>query len=615
MARRIAIVGLGPKGFGCLERLAIEVARTAGPPRLEVTVYDPAPHPGAGPVYDPDQPGAMLLNFAARHVDVWSADHDLLPASQRLDLVRWLERHHPAWADADVFVPRRLVGEYLRDAYAALVAALPPALQLTHVPAEVIDVTPDPAGWRLHVTGPPAPAAAAGAAGPAAARGPADRSPAADPVVDEVMIAAGHGTWAEDLGADAWAAALPPAGRTRVVRRALPVTRHLGPDVVPAGATVAMRGFALTWIDATLALTAVRGGRFERLDDPHPGYVASGDDVARILPYSRSGLPLHAKPGPALTRRTAALEPLWDQVAGRIRGATTTTVAGLCVELAAGAAEALRQLRPERTATAEVEVASTMAALQTDGPTTSPPPGRALAVATTRALCRSVGVAQGRRPPDARFALAEAWRQVYPAMVERVGHGGLDAAEMPAFRDLARGMERLAFGPPAENLARMVALVEAGVLDLRFVRAPTVIVRDGGLALVPPSHQNRPTGRLGPVALDVLVNAIVPPPGVHEDTPLLWRLRARGLVRAGAGGRGVEVDHTGACVGADGTVTGGLAAVGRATEGWVLGNDTLSRRLHPETSAWARRVVTGALARSGADDEPLVPVVLPGAAR
>ena len=38
---------------------------------------------------------------------------------------------------------------------------------------------------------------------------------------------------------------------------------------VPPGATVAIRGFALTFIDAALALTEGRGGSFEPLDHPY----------------------------------------------------------------------------------------------------------------------------------------------------------------------------------------------------------------------------------------------------------------------------------------------------------------------------------------------------------
>jgi uncharacterized NAD(P)/FAD-binding protein YdhS len=575
-ARRIAIIGLGPKGFGCLERLAIEVFRSARTIELDVEVYDPAPHPGAGPIYDPAQPSDLLLNFSARHVNSWSPDNDLLPASLRPDLVTWLERHHPAWASADAFVPRRFVGDYLREAYATLIAALPPTLRVRHVPAVVQDLALVGRRWRITGNGGTDPASS---------------------VVDEVMIAAGHGTWAADHGADAWAASLPASHLTRVVRTVLPVTHHLGPAVVPAAATVGMRGFALTFIDATLALTAGRGGRFAGLDGPQPRYVGTEHDVGRILPYSRSGLPLHAKPGPELTRHAAGLAPIWDDVSAAIRAARHTTLDEVTARLADGACRALRQLRPAATATADAEVHATMAGLRTSPPSLAAAEpataGRTTAVATMRTLCRSVAVAQCRRPPDARFAVAEAWRQVYPALVERIGHGGLSAAEVPTFRHLARGMERLAFGPAAENLARIGALLHAGVVDLRLVRAPRVVTIDGRLALAA-EETSGPADQVPPAPLDVLVNAVIPPPGVHPDTPLLWRLRGRGAVRTGAGGAGLEVDHAAACVGADGAVTPGLSAVGRATEVWVLGNDTLSRRLHPESAAWARRIVTSA---------------------
>jgi uncharacterized NAD(P)/FAD-binding protein YdhS len=598
--RRVAIVGLGPKGFGCLERLAIEVARSARVVELDVTVYDPSPHPGAGPIYDPAQPADLLLNFAARHVDVWSPDNDLVAAARRPDLVTWLERQHPAWASADAYVPRRFLGDYLREAYATLLAALPPTLRVTHVPAVVEDLSPAGPGWRVHTAG-------AGAADPAGT------------VVDEVMVTAGHGTWTADHGADAWAATLPASDATRVVRTVLPVAHRLGAAAVPAAATVGMRGFALTFIDATLALTAGRGGRFLGLDGPQPRYVGSEQDVGRILPWSRSGLPLHAKPGPELTRRAAAAAPIWADVSAAIRTARRTTLDEVCARLGEGASRALRLLRPAATATADAEVHATMTALR------SPPPARAavepptrarstsaagpaVAAATMQTMCRSVAVAQSRRAPDARFAVAEAWRQVYPALVERIGHGGLPAAEVPSFRHLARGMERLAFGPPAENLARIGALLHAGVVDLRLVRAARVVTVDGRFALAP-AEGGDPADAVPPVPLDVLVNAVIPPPGVHHDTPLLWRLQGRGAVRTGAGGTGLEVDPSAACIGVDGAATPGLSAIGRATEGWVLGNDTLSRRLHPETRGWAHRIVATA-----ADDLAATPLRRPVAA-
>jgi hypothetical protein len=38
-------------------------------------------------------------------------------------------------------------------------------------------------------------------------------------------------------------------------------------------------------------------------------------------------------------------------------------------------------------------------------------------------------------------------------------------------------------------------------------------------------------------------------------------------------------------------MTPGLAAIGRPTEDSVIGNDTLSRTLHPLADRWARRVL------------------------
>jgi uncharacterized NAD(P)/FAD-binding protein YdhS len=54
--------------------------------------------------------------------------------------------------------------------------------------------------------------------------------------------------------------------------------------------------------------------------------------------------------------------------------------------------------------------------------------------------------------------------------------------------------------------------------------------------------------------------------------------------------RGIEVDAAGTCIGRDGSRRLGLAAIGRPTEDCVIGNDTLSRSLHPLADRWGRRV-------------------------
>lgn len=571
----VAIVGVGPKGFGCLERLVIETNRCPDPPRLRVSLHDPASHPGAGPIYDPAQPSYLLVNFPARNIDIWSRDvEDLGRATRRVsrsglgedrpDLVSWLAVHHPAWADGEAIVPRRLVGAYLQAAFAVLLGALPPPLTVDRVVGIVTDVQRCGSGWWVR-----------------------HRDPSRDRYVAEVMITVGHGTWSVS-GASVDPAREPTGHRTTMIAPPYPVATRLGPHRIPASATVAVRGFALSFIDVTLALTVGRGGHFEGVDSGATAparYHASGAEVQRVVPYSRTGLPLLAKPGPELVAQAGERSHVWDRLRERIRA---TTGSPLLPGLRDAFAEAVQAALPG--------VHGTVLDPDPDPGDDRRPAGRSLAV-----MRRSVEVATGQRPPDAVWAIGEAWRQAYPALVRRVGHGGVSPTERPALEALIVRMERLAFGAPAGNLHRMVVLADAGLLDLGHLRSPRVITHGAGIALVT-------DGRRTPI--DVLVDAVIEPPGIASDSPLWGRLLRRGQVRVAPGTRGVEVTADARCLDGGGRAVVGLSAVGRATEGWILGNDTLRRTLHDETRRWAHRIVTDGRATDGHATDALAPTTM-----
>ncbi|MDO5668995.1 MAG: FAD/NAD(P)-binding protein [Corynebacterium sp.] len=174
-----------------------------------------------------------------------------------------------------------------------------------------------------------------------------------------------------------------------------------------------------------------------------------------------------------------------------------------------------------------------------------------------------------RDDPDAAWAVGLAWRECYPAIVERASYDGRDSLD--GFGDLTRRLERVAFGPPPESMAHLEQLIESGKVDL--------------------SHLGRGSEDLADlvreVGASVVVDAVIPPPGVVDGTLEAW-LVDEGLARVRPGTRGLDVAP-------DGTVVGqtNLAAVGRMAEDVVLGNDTLSRTLHDVIPRWARRIVPG----------------------
>ncbi|GAB3940175.1 FAD/NAD(P)-binding protein [Corynebacterium tapiri] len=138
----------------------------------------------------------------------------------------------------------------------------------------------------------------------------------------------------------------------------------------------------------------------------------------------------------------------------------------------------------------------------------------------------------GRAPAQ---ALGLAFRELYADVVKRSSFGGLDLGELP------RVMEPITFGPPASSIELLLGLVDAGILD-------------------------------------VTQAATIPEADVTVDS-----------VRSAAGSNSLLGDgpvHTDR----DGFIRPGLASIGRASEPYILGHDSLSRTLHDVIPRWARRV-------------------------
>ena len=171
---------------------------------------------------------------------------------------------------------------------------------------------------------------------------------------------------------------------------------------------------------------------------------------------------------------------------------------------------------------------------------------------------RSLAIGAGLAPPDTNWALGHAWRELYPAIVESLGGRALGDEAWPAFARLAARMERLAFGPSPENAAKLLALIDSGRVDLRHVH--------GGPIRSP---------------VDAEIDTVLP--GPQSRAPVLDQLVQDGHVHVASGRRGITTDVDGSCA-------PGLAVIGRPTEDWVIGNDTLNRALHPQVDRWARRV-------------------------
>ncbi|MDQ3758651.1 MAG: FAD/NAD(P)-binding protein, partial [Actinomycetota bacterium] len=432
----------------------------------------------------------------------------------------------------DAYPPRADVGRYLADGFDRVSTSARETMGLELCSEDVTALSPSGDGWSVS----------------------ARRSRKHD----EVLIATGH--------VPSWAGALasmrpPPDG---LLPRVFPVERELSSERIPAGATVFIRGFALTMIDAALALTEGRGGTFREGREPYllryePGYA----DAGLILPWSRTGRPMLAKPDPAQAFRSIELDRIAAEGRSELAASPTEPPLPRVIRtVAKAAAESLAAVAPGPHSVEDLRHRLERAVA-----------GQAPAadISPEAEIERSLAVAARRGAPGPDWALAHAWRTLYPTLVECLGANGLDSSEWPAFRLLASEMERIAFGPPPVNAAKLLALIECGKVDLSEL------------------------DRKAAPASGLVIDAVLPGPGVAGvHHPLIEQVIRDRHVRVSPGRRGLELTPDVTCVGADGTPSLGLGAIGRPTEDWVIGNDTLNRELHPQPDQWARRVAARA---------------------
>lgn len=524
--RSIAIVGCGPRGMYALDSLCQLAGKMPAKCRFDVTVYEPAEHPGAGAIYNHDQPDYLRMNFASRHIDAWNRGW-VADSPQHPSFLTWMQQQYAGQPDPDGFVSRNRVGRYLSACFSRIVQACPANVDIRLRRARVEHIEHQPHGWQV-------------------------RSTQETRHFEQVLITTGHQDWQRRSPGS------HDDSQRRFIPSIFPVEEKLSTKQVPSNQVAGIKGFALTFIDASLALTLGRDGRFIETADGY-AYRALGKEPARLVPLSRTGRPLLCKPdhgkfvGPAV-------ETIWRDASAALNGLPKHSGA-ICFE---------SQIWPiilraaESAANLEEGAAGRWFDQWCDGNFDGK---RAL-----QAMRSSFQVATGRRPPDLVWAMGEAWRKIYPALVKCVSHGGLNAQSQRPFKDIAREMERISFGPPAINMGYMLALADAGILDLSRC-----------------DHFADKSAGQWPGDIDVAIDATIPAPDIFDPQGPIGGLEKAGYLNCGRNGE-IVINRSGQAL-TEGRAVPGLSVIGRATEGCVLGNDTLSRTLHDHIRHWAETIV------------------------
>lgn len=601
---RVAIIGMGPKGLYCLERLV--AAFNALPLRhpLRIAVFNRSCDFGASPIYDPKQPDYLLFNISVGEINLWDVRDPPVVAGGGLDFINWHRENFPSEdrLTGEEYLPRAVVGRYLIDGFRHILDQLPAGVEVSCHVGEVLDVEPAEDAYLLSFV---------------------SEGSTASMCVDKVMLSTGH-SWLQP-GEDErrWETFAAGHAQADFIPFVYPVEERM--FGIPAGTTVAMLGIGLTFIDAVLALTEGRGGCFERNSDGSLAYRPSGREPGSVVPFSRTGLPMTPKAHdlPIALRPLSFLTPcaldglrrrapggkldlnrdVWPLVELEMELQYYRVVLGSgserqARESCAGDPKAMRrvidlQLRahPNLEPFDYRRVLDPAAKLHFEN-------GAQFNLFVERYMEEEIARARlGQTGSDLKAAI-DIWYEVRTALGSVLPYGGFTPqSHQRLVEDVFPRFKRVAFGPPIINIEKLLALQRAGVLDFSVARHPRVLLDDSGCYELQSSVIPGARVRAG-----TLVDARYPRVDVARDTtPLFRNLRRRGMIRAfenrtpNAGDisyRPGAIDMTEPLhfvVNEAGECNEDITVIGIPTEGNLVGNVTMAR--DPFAGTWAAEII------------------------
>jgi uncharacterized NAD(P)/FAD-binding protein YdhS len=290
----IAIVGAGPRGTSVLERVCASVPGVLTPgARLTVHVIDPSP-PGPGRVWRTAQPSELLMNTVASQVTLFTDESVECegPIRPGPSLYAWAAalalsgsadnaydrrvRAEAAALGPDDYPSRAFYGHYLEWVFRRTLRSAPDAVTVTVHRARAIRLDDDDEDGRTRRQL------------LALDNGRTLRG------LDAVVLAQGHLPAAPTPQQERFTGYAAEHG-LRYLPPANPADLEADLAAIRPGEPVLLRGLGLNFFDHVALLTTGRGGSFHRDDDVDGlTYVPSGREP-RILAGSRRGVPYHAR--------------------------------------------------------------------------------------------------------------------------------------------------------------------------------------------------------------------------------------------------------------------------------------------------------------------------------
>ncbi|MBZ9650918.1 FAD/NAD(P)-binding protein [Psychroflexus montanilacus] len=566
---KIAIVGCGPKGLYAFERLLAELKATPIHRTVSIYLFNKTKFWGSGDVYRSDQPKYLLMNFSNKHIQLWTKESPKAVIDLPMNLSEYLAKINQKIKEKldPLFSSRAVVGEYLENGFEQLCQNLPDNVSINQLISEVNSIKKNAGSYSISFK----------------------QQEGVFQINDfqNILICTGH------------------QGRREKVRRAqvdfiYPIEKQL--KNITKNDSVAIKGMGLTFIDAALALTEGKGGKFSATKAGGLTYKASGNEPKCMFPFSTSGCLMWPKysfedsqhlyiknltpyPFKKLNFKNDIL-PLLEQDMELAYYKTLFTHENESLNFHSNYdvvrchIKNFHQKYPKYKAFAakhffEPEFNS----------------GKSVHQTIVTGLSDYTDPKKLKIEDQAKLRAGAIWRKISPVFNELYAFNGLDAKSHKDFdKYYFKKLNRIAYGPPPVNLRKILALAHAGYIDFQYAKNPEVFPFEKGYKLKSSTSETH---------CSVLIDARIPKNDIAKEASGLYKNLCKNLLsRPYINMHGkttyepgsVEINKKGNLINTEGHKEN-ISLYGTPTEGIVHDNDTLSRTRNNFATPWAQEVM------------------------
>lgn len=565
--KRIAIIGCGPRGLHSLECLISSLSRKRDH-NIHITIYDDQRELGSGQVWKTDQAGSNWLNISDRALLNLKGRSETNYQSFKVpsfpSFIEWMEKNHDyVLSDQeDQFPSRRVMGAYLHERYTSIATTLKNQEVLEVKTENVTELSfKDP---HFIITD----------------------AQNTSYQYDECLLTIGHQPTKDDDQIRSWKEHCKE-GSGKLFDNPYEYEKEVLNQLTTTD-SVALRGFGLAMIDLTRILTVEKGASFKKIQDSDfLKYIPSDASIKKIAPFSLNGLPVVPKPlgkevDQFFTPNDAQISSFKSKINHALENAPTITdlnfLYNAFLDVALPIYEKHTSINNSMdSATIDIIAKKWMRDMSYKHDL----------ILDTSLDCKqymiaTAQMAMGKTTVSLDYTIGQVWRHLQPSMYELFSHCDLNDLIMEDIIKLDESTKRYSYGPPVESTLQLIALEDAGVLDLNYVANPTIDCDVKGWQL----DNDKQTQHI-----DVMINTVLDPPRLVDiESGLIIDLMSSDLLKPVTSDLGVSTNK-------DGTVqldtknnSIHLTMLGRNCKGSVMGVDAILECFGKRIEDWAHGI-------------------------